>query len=82
MKAVQDILYDLVLPLVENKESLRVEALESLDEHEIICVIYAQSEDIARLIGRQGTMARSIRGTMALPSRLLDQHIAIRFEAY
>ncbi len=82
MKAVQEVLYDLVSPMVENHDSLRVEALESLNENEIICVIYAKNDDIARLIGRQGVMAQAIRSTMALASRVHDKHISIKFESY
>lgn len=82
MISVQQVLHDLVSPLVENKQSLRVEQLESLDENEILCVIYASNDDIARLIGRQGVMAQAIRSTMALGSRVLDKHISIKFESY
>ncbi|AGN23822.1 KH domain-containing protein [Erysipelothrix rhusiopathiae] len=82
MKPVEDILYDLVLPLVEEEKSLSVKRLPSLDENEIILAIYADSADIARLIGRQGTMAHAIRQTMAIGSRVLDQRISIKFESY
>lgn len=82
MKPVEDILYDLVLPLVEEEKSLSVKRLTSLDENEIILAIYADSADIARLIGRQGTMAHAIRQTMAIGSRVLDQRISIKFESY
>ncbi|MDE8339880.1 KH domain-containing protein [Erysipelothrix rhusiopathiae] len=82
MKPVEDILYDLVLPLVEEEKSLSVKRLPSLDENEIILAIYANSADIARLIGRQGTMAHAIRQTMAIGSRVLDQRISIKFESY
>ncbi|CAM2749194.1 KH domain-containing protein [Erysipelothrix tonsillarum] len=82
MKPVEDILYDLVLPLVEEEKGLSVKRLPSLDENEIILAIYADSADIARLIGRQGTMAHAIRQTMAIGSRVLDQRISIKFESY
>ncbi|MCG4436597.1 KH domain-containing protein [Erysipelothrix rhusiopathiae] len=82
MKPVEDILYDLVLPLVEEEKSLSVKRLPSLDENEIMLAIYADSADIARLIGRQGTMAHAIRQTMAIGSRVLDQRISIKFESY
>ncbi|CAM4307599.1 KH domain-containing protein [Erysipelothrix inopinata] len=82
MKPVEDILYDLVLPLVEDEKSLSVKRLPSLDEKEVILAIYAESADIARLIGRQGVMAHAIRQTMAIGSRVLDQRISIKFESY
>lgn len=82
MKAIEDILYDLVLPLVEDVESLSVQRLESLDENEIILTVYAENSDTARLIGRQGTMASAIRQTMMIGSRVFDKKISINFESY
>lgn len=82
MRPVEDILHDLVLPLVEDKKSLSVKQLPSLDDNEVILAIYADSSDVARLIGRQGVMAHAIRQTMAIGSRVLDRRISIKFESY
>lgn len=82
MRPVEDILYDLVLPLVENKKSLSVKQLPSLDDNEMVLAIYAENSDVARLIGRQGVMAHAIRQTMAIGSRVLDRRISIKFESY
>jgi len=82
MKKIETVLYDLVVPMVENKESLNVQRLESLDENEIILNVYADNADIARLIGRQGVMAQAIRQTMTIGSRVLDRKISINFESY
>ena len=61
MKQIEEVLYDLVLPMVENKEGLNVQRLESLNEDEIILNVLRDNADIARLIGRQGVMAQAIR---------------------
>lgn len=82
MKPIEDILYDLVLPMVEVADGLKVQRLPSLDEKEIVLTVYADSADIARLIGRQGSMAHAIRQTMTIGSRVLDQRISINFESY
>lgn len=82
MKPIEDILYDLVLPMVEDKKSLSVKQLPSLDENEIVLTVYADSADVARLIGRQGVVAHAIRQVMAVGSRVLDQRITIKFESY
>lgn len=82
MRPVEDILYDLVVPLVENKKSLSVKQLPSLDDKEMVLAIYAENSDVARLIGRQGVMAHAIRQTMAIGSRVLDRRISIKFESY
>ncbi len=82
MKDIEKVLYDLVYPMVENKDDLNVQRLESLDENEIILNVYADNADIARLIGRQGVMAQAIRQTMTIGSRVLDKKISINFESY
>ncbi|HEY4537079.1 MAG TPA: KH domain-containing protein [Erysipelothrix sp.] len=82
MKPIEEVLYDLVLPIVEEEDSLSVQKLPSLDENEIILVVYAESPDIARLIGRQGSMAHAIRQTMSIGSRVLDRRINVKFESY
>ncbi len=75
-------LTDLVKPLVDDVDSLRVQTLDSLNEDEILLYVYAKSEDIARLIGRQGNMAYSIRQMMSVCSRLDNKRISIKFESY
>lgn len=82
MKAIEEVLYDLILPIVENKESLSVQQLPSLDDNEIILNVYADNTDTARLIGRQGTMAQAIRQSMMIGSRVLNKKISINFESY
>lgn len=82
MKAIEEVLYDLVEPIVEEKESLSVQKLPSLDENEVILVVYAESPDIARLIGRHGNMAQAIRQTMSIGSRVHDCRINVKFESY
>ena len=76
------ILYDLVEPVVQNREALSVKELDSLNENETILVIYADSNDIGRLIGKKGSMANAIRQTMGIATRVLDRKITVKFESY
>lgn len=82
MANLEQILMDLVTPLVENKQALSVKSLPTLDENEVILMVYAKSEDVARLIGRQGSMATALRQVMSIPARLQDKKIVIKFEDY
>ncbi len=75
-------LLDLVKPMVEDPDSVRVQTMESVNEDEFILYVYAKSQDIARLIGRQGAMASSIRQMMSICSRLDNKKISIKFESY
>ena len=81
MAEVDKILFDLVEPIVEHKEALAVHQLESINEDEIILMIYAKNDDIGRLIGKKGTMANALRQVMGISSRLLNKRIQLKFEA-
>jgi predicted RNA-binding protein YlqC (UPF0109 family) len=78
----EKVLLDIVKPMVENPDSVRVQTLDSINENEILLYVYATSEDIARLIGRQGNMATAIRQMMSVCSRLDNRKISIKFESY
>lgn len=79
---LEQALLDLVRPLVDDKNSVSVKLMPSLDENEILLYVYAKSEDVARLIGRQGSMANALRNTMAIASRKEHKRLSIKFEAY
>lgn len=77
------VVMDLVRPMVEDKESLSVKEMPSLDEREILIYVYANSDDVARLIGRKGNMASAIRHMMSVASRKEEgKRINIKFESY
>ena len=73
---------DLVRPIVDDKNSLSVKVMPSLDDREILLYIYANSDDVARLIGRKGAMASAIRQMMSVASRKEDKRVTIKFESY
>jgi hypothetical protein len=75
-------LLELVLPIVSDKQSVSVKEMTSLNENEILLYVYAKSEDVARLIGRQGSMATALRNVMAIATRVENKRISIKFEAY
>ena len=75
-------LLDLVKPMVDDPDSVRVQTMGSINENEIVLYVYAKSEDIARLIGRQGNMASAIRQMMSVSSRLDNRRVSIKFESY
>ena len=79
---LEQALLKLVQPLVADKTSLSVKEMASLDENEILLYVYAKSEDVARLIGRQGSMATALRNVMAIATRVQNKRISIKFESY
>ena len=79
---LEQALLELVQPLVAYKTSLSVKEMTSLEENEILLYVYAKSEDVARLIGRQGSMATALRNVMAIATRVQNKRISIKFESY
>lgn len=78
VKSLQEIASELVV----DKNKLEVRQMPSLDEDTIVLYVYASHDDIAKLIGRKGMMANSIRQLMSVCGRLHDKKLDIKFESY
>ena len=78
VKALQDICVD----LVSNKDKLEVRQMPSLEEDTVVLYVYADTEDIAKLIGKKGMVANSIRQLMGVAGRLNNVRLDIKFESY
>lgn len=75
-------LHDIASELVNDKNKLEVRQMPSLEEDVIVLYVYAAHDDIAKLIGRRGTMANSIRQLMSVSGRLHNKKLDIKFESY
>ena len=75
-------LHDIAIELVSEKDKLEVREMPSLEEDVIVLYVYASHNDIAKLIGRKGMMANSIRQLMSVTGRLHDKKLDIKFESY
>ena len=82
MVDLEKTLFDLCASLVEDQESLSVKTMTTTNENEVLLYVYANSDDVARLIGRKGSMASSIRQMMSIAARDLKKRISVKFEAY
>lgn len=76
------ILQDIAKELVSQKDKLEVRQMPSLEEDTVVLYVYAAHDDIAKLIGRKGMMANSIRQLMSVSGRLNDKKLDIKFESY
>ncbi len=81
MIEIEKVLLDIVKPICNDPDSVMVKQMESLQENEVLLYVYAPSEDIARLIGRQGMMANSIRQMIQVAAKIQNKKISIKFEA-
>ena len=82
MIKLENVLLQLVKPIVDDKDSVSVKTMPSLNEKEVLLYVYAKSDDVGRLIGKQGQMASALRQMMAIASRVEDKKITIKFESY
>lgn len=76
------ILKDIAIELVEDKDHLEVREMPSLEEDVVVLHVYSVKSDIARLIGRKGMMANSIRQLMSVAGRMANKKLDIKFESY
>ncbi len=82
MTELEKTLYDLCLPMTENSQALSVKTMTSANDRELLLYVYADDKDIARLIGRKGSVASAIRSMMNVAARGQHKRILIKFEAY
>lgn len=80
MAELDKVLYDLVKPMVADPASLEIREMPHADEDEVVLHVYAKNDDIARLIGRKGSMASALRQVMSVASHAEDKKITIKFE--
>ena len=80
MAELDKVLLNLVKPMVEDKDSLDVRLMPSLDDKEVLLHVYAKNDDIARLIGRKGSMASALRQVMSVASHSDNKKVTIKFE--
>ena len=78
----EKVLYDLVKPMVDEPDKIKIQTMDSIEDNEVLLYVYGASTDIARLIGRQGSMASSIRQMMSVCSCLSNKKVTIKFESF
>ena len=77
----EQIILDIVSPLVEYKDRLRVILLDEENLHDSTYMVYCDESDVARLIGKKGIVAAAIRDVANVSAKLDNKHIRIKFEA-
>ena len=77
----EQIILDIVSPLVEYKDRLRVILLEEENLHDSTYMVYCDESDVARLIGKKGIVAEAIRDVANVSAKLNNKKIRIEFEA-
>ena len=61
MTDLEQVLWDLIQPMVNDPEKVQVHETEGDSENEVVLTVTASDDDVARLIGRKGIMASALR---------------------
>ncbi len=75
---MKEILETIILNLVENKEA--VEVKETDEEKRIVFNVKVAKEDIGKIIGKQGRLAKSIRTVMKSVAGKNGKKVSVEFD--
>ncbi len=78
----EKIVSDIIMPIVENKDALLIRSMAGANENELTIHVIAESEDIARLIGRGGSVADNIREIVNVAGKIENKRVRVKFESY
>ena len=78
----EKIIRTLIDPIVEEPKSVLIRIDEDSNGKDINILVAAEKEDTARLIGRYGIVANSLREIISVAGRSEDRRIFLRFESF
>ena len=74
------ILFNLIKPIVKDSDGISVKEMPTLDDNEILLHVYANSDDLSRLIGKKGVMANSLKQMLLVSTKSSKKKITINFD--
>ena len=77
---MKELLTTIVEGLVEDKSSIEITVSEPNEEGVIVYHIQVAPEDMGRIIGKQGRIAKAIRTVMRSASVRANQHISVEID--
>jgi len=75
-------IHAIVDPIVEEPESILIRINEAEDSKDVSIIIATEKNDVARLIGRHGTVANAIREVVSVAGKVDNKRIHIKFESF
>ena len=78
----EKIIRTLIDPIVEEPKSVLIRVDEDSNGKDVNILVAAEKEDTARLIGRYGIVANSLREIISVAGRSEDRRIFLRFESF
>lgn len=77
---MKELLQIIVSELVENKDAVEVSVDEPNEEGIVVYHLHVASEDMGRVIGKQGRIAKAIRTVMRAGAARINQKIMVEIE--
>lgn len=81
MMDYERIIHSLIDPIIEEPDSVLIRLNEDSDK-DLSILIAAEKDDTARLIGRRGIIANSIREIISVAGKSENIHVHVKFESF
>ena len=76
------IIHAMIDSIIEHPESVLIRELPSNNSKEVNLLIVSEKEDTARLIGRKGIIANSLREVMGIAGKTERKRIHLSFDSF
>lgn len=77
---MKDLLITIATALVEDKEAVQVTADEPNEEGVVVYHLHVAQDDMGRVIGKQGRIAKAIRTVMRAGAVRADEKISVEID--
>ena len=77
----EKIIHALIDEIVEEPESVLIRVIDE-SEKDVTILIATEKNDTARLIGKHGIIANSLREMISVAGKSQNKHIHLKFEAF
>ena len=78
----EKIIHALIDPIVEEPSSVLIRVTQEDSGKDVSILIVSEKEDTARLIGRRGIIANSLREVVSVAGKSENKHVHLKFESF
>lgn len=78
----EKIIHALIDPIIEEPSSVLIRVTQEDSGKDVSILIVSQKEDTARLIGRRGIIANSLREVVSIAGKSENKHVHLKFESF
>ncbi|NLJ32509.1 MAG: KH domain-containing protein [Erysipelotrichaceae bacterium] len=82
MGRYENIVRELIEPLVENKKALLINEIDRPEKNTTTVLVYGEPNDIAVLVGRKGSVATALREVLSIAGKLDNRRVYLKLESF